>query len=254
MKKVKKIALKIFKYFIALIGFLILVNGIGVFFVSNLNLGLFLTVFLGLAIMVCALLPRRITRKIPKWIKVLIVCGLCLAITMASFLVVYGKNDTVKFNEDAVIVLGAGIHGKTPSYALARRLDSAVEYHKKNPDALIVVSGGQGPQEDITEAAAMEQYLLDRDVNPEKIIKEDKAVSTYTNFKYSKEILDEKLDENYSITLITSDYHIFRGFLCAKELGFENATHMHGDTLPSYLIPGTTRECLAVLKFLIFRN
>ncbi len=254
MKKVKKIAVKILKCFFALIGFLIFANGIGVFFVSNLNLGLFLTVFLGLAIMVCALLPRRILIKIPKWLKVFVVCGLCFAVTLSSFLVVYGSNDNAKYDEDAVVVLGCGIHGKTPSLALAKRLDSAVEYHKKNPDALIVVSGGQGPQEDITEAEAMEQYLLDRGVTPDKIIKEDKAVSTYTNFKYSKEILDEKLGDGYSITLITSEYHIFRGYLCAKEIGFDKVTHTHADTHSTYLIPGTTRECLAVLKFIVFRN
>ncbi len=254
MKKNKRKAIKILKYFFAFIGFLITLNGVGIFFVSNLNLGLFLTVFLGVAIMICALLPRRVLIKIPKWLKVSVVSGLCLAIALACFLVTYGNTDNASFDEDAVVVLGAGVHGKTPSLSLAKRLDSAVEYHKKNPDALIVVSGGQGPQEDITEAEAMEQYLLDRDVNPEKIIKEDKAVSTFTNFQYSKEILDEKLGEDYSITLITSEYHVFRGFLCAKETGFENVTHMHSDTHPTYLIPGTTRECLAVLKFIVFRN
>ncbi len=204
--------------------------------------------------MICALLPRKVLRKIPQWLKVLVVCGLCFAVTLSSFLVVYGSKDNANFDEDAVVVLGAGVHGKTPSYALARRLDSAVEYHEKNPDAIIVVSGGQGPQEDITEAEAMELYLLDRGVDPEKIIKEDKAVSTYTNFKYSKEILDEKLGNDYAITLITNEYHIFRGFLCAKETGFGDVTHMHADTHPTYLIPGTTRECLAVLKFIVFRN
>ncbi len=254
MRKNKRIAINIFKCIVAFIGLLITLNGVGVFFVSNLNLGLFLTVFLGVAIMVCALLPRRILIKIPKWFKVLVVCGLCLAIAMASFLLVYGSNDNANFDEDAVVVLGCGVHGKTPSLALAKRLDSAVEYHKKKPDALIVVSGGQGPQEDITEAEAMELYLINRGVNPEIIIKEDKADSTYTNFQYSKEILDEKLGDDYSITLITSEYHVFRGYLCAKENGYEKVTHVHADTHSTYILPGTTRECLAVLKFLLFRN
>ena len=100
----------------------------------------------------------------------------------------------------------------------------------------------------------METYLSERGVNPEKIIKEDRADSTSTNFKYSKAILDEALGEDYSVTFITNEYHIMRGYLCAKQAGYENVSKLHNDTHLTYILPGTTRECLAVLKFLVFRS
>lgn len=240
---------KILKYFFIFLGAVVTVNSVALFFVSNINTGLFLALFLGVAILTAALLPEKTLKKIPKWIKIIFIIGICIVIAFVSFLIIYGTNDRTDFKEDAIIVLGAGVHGKTPSLSLKRRLDKAIEYHEKNPEALIVVSGGQGPQEDITEAEAMETYLLEKGVPLDKIIREEKADSTFTNFKYSKEILDKKLGDGYKIAFITNEYHTFRSYICAKDAEFENVTHFHSSTTLSYLIAGTTRECLAVIKY-----
>ena len=53
---------------------------------------------------------------------------------------------------DAVIVLGCGVRGERVSLTLARRLDAALAYLEENPKAYVVVSGGQGAGEDISEA------------------------------------------------------------------------------------------------------
>ena len=172
----------LFKIIFAVLGAVILINGIALFFVSNVNLGSFLTVGFGAVILLIAL----IFKKLGKWLKALLITGISIAIVFSSFLIIYGKSDNVIFNEDAVIVLGAAVHGKTPSLTLKRRLDTAVKYHKQNPDAVIIVSGGQGVQEDITEAEAMRNYLIKNGVEADKIIKEEAATSTFENFAFSK--------------------------------------------------------------------
>ncbi len=245
---------KIFKIIYAIFGIIITVNAICLFFVSNLNLGNFLTLFIGIIILAFVFLPLKIISKIPKWFKGLIIAGICLFITFSSFLVIYGSADKTDFKEDAVIVLGAAVRGETPSLTLKGRLDCAAEYHKKNPEAVIIVSGGKGPQEDITEAEAMEKYLLEKGIAPDKIFKEEKADSTYNNFKYSKEILDEKFGSDYSVAFITNEYHTFRSYLISKEAGLENVSHFHSNTTLSYLPSGTARECIGVFKYLIFKN
>ncbi len=245
---------KIFKIILAVLGTVLILNAFFLFFVSNLNLGLFLCLGLGVSILTFAILPDKTLKKTPKFLRIIFIFGICFAVAFSSFLIVFGSFDNTDFNEDAVVVLGAGIHGTTPSLSLKRRLDKAAEYHEKNPDALIVVSGGRGPPEDITEAEAMETYLLKKGVSREKIIRENKADSTYNNFKLSKAILDNRLGENYKTVFITNEYHTPRALLCAKQTGFENITHFHSSTTPSYLIAGATRECLAVIKYLIFRN
>ena len=116
---------------------------------------------------------------------VILICG----VAIVSFIAVYGQYDNADYNEDAVIVLGAGINGDKVTYPLKVRLDKAIEYHKLNPDALIVVTGGQGFQETVTEAYAMEKYLVQNGVEASKIIKEEKATSTNENMRFSKKLL-----------------------------------------------------------------
>lgn len=240
----------VFKIIFTVLGTIITLNGIGLFFVSNVNLGNFLAVLLGTVIIFVALAFQ----KISKWLKLLLVAGISLAMVCSSFLIIFGKSDSVTYKENAVIVLGAAVHGKTPSRTLRHRLDKTIEYHTKNPDAIIIVSGGRGSQEDITEAEAMKLYLIERGVADDKILKEEKATSTAENFSFSKAILDEHFDGEYTACFVTNEYHIFRSLLCADHAGIENATHAHSNTSTSYLLSGVLRECLATVKYTIFKN
>lgn len=240
----------IIKTIITIIGSAITLNGIALFFVSNVNLGNFLSIGLGAVIILIALFFNKLAR----WLKILLISGIGAAVALSSFLIIYGKSDNVSYKEDAIIVLGAAVHGKTPSRTLKYRLKKAVEYHKQNPNAIIIVSGGQGAQEDISEAEAMKIYLIENDVKSDKIIKEDKSTSTTENFKFSKEILDKHFSSDYSVAFITNEYHILRASLCGKREGFENTTHLHSNTSTSYLLSGVLRECLAVVKYLVFKN
>ena len=68
---------------------------------------------------------------------------------------------------------------------LARRLDAALAYLEENPKAYVVVSGGQGAGEDISEAEAMRRYLAARGIEESRILMEDKSMSTLENFLFS---------------------------------------------------------------------
>lgn len=241
---------KLFKIIFLCLGTGIFINGIALFFVSNVNLGNFLTVAMGAVILLTVLLFK----KLAKWLKIILISGICIAVIFSSFLIIYGKSDNVTYKEDAVIVLGAAVHGKTPSLTLKKRLDKAVEYHKQNPEAIIIVSGGQGLGEDITEAEAMSDYLISNGVNPDKIIKENRATSTYENFIFSKKLLYENFGGSYTTSFITNEYHILRSSLCAKRAGLTNVSYLHSNTNLSYLVSGSLRECLAVIKYAILKN
>lgn len=239
----------ILKIIVAAIGAVIALNGAALFFVSNVNLGNFLSVGLGAIIILIALFFK----KLAKWLKILLLACIGAVVILSSFLIINGTNDTVTYSEDAIIVLGAAVHGKTPSRTLKYRLKKAVEYHTQNPDSVIIVSGGQGAQEDISEAEAMKIYLIENGIKPDKIIKEDKSTSTSENFEFSKKILTEKFGEDYTVAFVTNEYHITRASLCANRAGIKNTTHLHSNTTLSYLISGTLRECLAVVKYIIFK-
>lgn len=239
---------------ITAIGIVFTIYGLVLCAMSNLNLGVILTVAIGGAVFLLGIFYSKIqiltSRGFLKFAKTIVIILLCAEILLIGFIAIYGQNDTVNYNEDAIIVLGAGIRGDKVTLPLKMRLDKAIEYHLKNPDALIVVTGGQGFQETVTEAYAMEKYLVSNGVNKNVILREEKATSTNENMRFSKEILDTYFKEEYGIAVITNNFHIFRGVSIAKNEGFENISHMHAGLQWYNLIPCYLRESLAVLKML----
>lgn len=156
---------------------------------------------------------------------------------------------------DAMIVLGAALHGWTVSPALAQRLDTAKQYWDNNKVSYIVVTGSQGPQEHRTEAEAMKEYLVNKGVPPDVILIEDKAHNTRQNFTYAKQILDAIYqDRAYRIVYVTNYFHTFRAGLLAEKIGFQ--AQGLGAPVTFYMLPNYyIREYFSVIKyFLLDRN
>ncbi len=167
-------------------------------------------------------------------------------LAFAGSLAIYGNVDNVTYNEDVVIVLGKGLDGDRVPPDLANRLDKSVEYHQKNPEALIVVSGGKGKDEKISEALAMKNYLLEKDIPAEKIVMEDKSTSTQENFEFSSVIIEERLGEEYSAAFITNNFHIYRAQKYAEAAGIM-PTHLGAD-IQWYTVPSNyMREMMTVV-------
>lgn len=124
------------------------------------------------------------------------------------------------FDADYLIVLGAAVHGDTPSLSLVERLSAAKDYLTKHPDTVAIVSGGQGGGENLSEAQAMYDWLCANGIDPERIIMEDKATSTYENLKLSREIINGRSD-NATVAVVSSEYHLCRAKLIAKTLNME---------------------------------
>ena len=244
------------RFILGVAGIFLTFNGIFLLTVANMNLGHILTLILGIGLTFCSVFYksiRRITSKgIPKVIKYCVIILFCVELTRGLFIAIYGETDNITYKEDAVIVLGAGVHGERISLPLKFRLDKAIEYYSKNPDAVIVVSGGKGYQEAISEAGAMEKYLLLSGIPQNSIIKEEKSTSTIENMAYSKDILDTYFDKDYDIVVITNNFHIYRGVSYAKAAGFENVSHMSAHIRWYTVVPNYLRETLAVLKMWVF--
>ncbi len=237
------------------IGAILICNFMVMLLVSNLNFGLIGSFLIGCYFLGWGIgLKRSSSEKFVfyrKWIHRSFLAGIAVIVGISLFLGIYGNYDTVDYQEDALVVLGAAVHGEKVSLPLQYRLDQAIEYTKQNPDALIVVTGGRGPQESVSEAYAMEQYLLNHGVS-NVILKEEHATSTYENFCYSKEILEEMLGETYQIAFVTNDFHIYRSHQNAKKAGFETATYLHGKTAWYNLVHNYLRESVAVIRLWIF--
>jgi len=237
----------IIRIILALMGILSLINVAIVLNVSNPTIGFALQAGLSVLIIAYAAFFNRIPKKIHLTAGVL-----CLfPVALVAFLFIYGNTGNVTYNEDVVIVLGAGVRGESVTRPLARRLDAAFDYWQRNPDAYIIVTGGLGSRATITEAEAMARYLERRGMPRERILLEELSTSTYENLKFAKEILDAHFPDGFSAVLVTNDFHIFRGVQTARSVELDvNRRGAHTDWYSwpvNYL-----REMLAVVNFWVF--
>lgn len=229
-------------------GVLLFGNALFVTTISNFNIGILPVALLGAVLFAYGMLFEKL-RSI-KIINTLLALGLSVVLAFGSFLAIYGRLDNADYSEKTVIVLGCGIRGERVSVGLAKRLNKAAEYYEKNPDCTIIVSGGQGPQEDIPEALAMKRYLVDKGIDESKIVMEDKSTSTITNFRNSHEIMKELNLPDDSVVFVTNGYHVYRAASYAKAQGL-TVKHLGTDII-WYTIPmNYMREMLAVLKMWI---
>ena len=159
------------------------------------------------------------------------------AIGFAVFLGVYGGKDTVTYQEEVAIVLGGGVlcnnDDGRPNEVLRRRLDKTIEYHKQNPTAKIIVTGGDEKSDCGSEAIIMQKYLIEHNISEDIILVEDRATSTTENFRYAREIMQEQ-NLAYAVA-ITSRSHIFRAVQNAQRMGLSVQT-LHA-TEPWYSLP-----------------
>lgn len=152
-----------------------------------------------------------------------------------------------------IIVLGAAVHGKTPSLSLIERLRAAREYLTAHPDSVAIVSGGQGDGEAISEAQAMYDWLSESGIDKKRIIKEDKATSTYENIKFSLDIINSLGDDpSASTAIVTSEYHVYRALLIGKTLGVDLKAVAAETSILTVRLNYFIREAFGVTYQLIF--
>lgn len=120
--------------------------------------------------------------------------------------------------EPYLIVLGAGVDGTVPSLSLFNRLTAALEYLETYPKTTVIVSGGQGDGEDISEAECMRRWLIENGISEDRIIKEENSFSTEENIQNSLEIMRFYSNNTTDrVAIVSSEYHLYRAKYIARE-------------------------------------
>lgn len=134
-----------------------------------------------------------------------------------------------KFNDDCdyLLILGGNVFGAdTPSPQLFERMKAAANYLNEHKDVVAVPCGGcfrDGQKK--SEAAIIGDYLTSQGIEPERIILEDKSTTTYENFEFGIPVIENhsgKKAENLRIAFLSSDYHMHRAGIIAKQSGIKN--------------------------------
>ena len=200
--------------------------------------------------------PYEGNRK-PLWLKILL--GLILAGILAFGVlfgaVLYGSYDHIQGNPQVMVILGCQVKPWGPSILLQDRLDKALDYLDDHPDLTIVVSGGQGPDEPVSEAQCMYDYLTEQGVNGDQILMEDQSSNTWENIRYTQELLREKNVDTGEVVVVSNGFHLTRVRMLWSR-AWEGDCTLSTLAAPSSHVPSRLkmylREPLALVKSFVF--
>ncbi len=130
-------------------------------------------------------------RRLLAVLLVLVILGI-VAFGALLGVVLRGNRDHIDGDPQLMVILGCQVKDWGPSILLQDRLDTALAYLEDHPDMTVVVSGGQGEDEPMSEAACMRDYLVEHDFPAEQILLEDQSHNTLQNLRYSYELLQEQ--------------------------------------------------------------
>lgn len=190
----------------------------------------------------------------PGWLKYAVPAVMLLGVisfTLLCGLVISGMKTAVRKNLDYVVVLGAHVKGDVPSKALELRLKAALKYARENEDTILILSGGQGFGEDITEAKCMENYLSAHGISKERLVPEEKSTSTKENLEFSDGLTG---CGRKNTGILSNNFHVYRAVKIAQKAGYEHPYGIAAPSDPIMQVHYVVREAAALIKAKIRGN
>ncbi len=219
----------------------------------------YVLLLLGAAMVLCGVLHRRPGEKVRSFVSCLTILscvGVVCLMSAMNLITTSGQPDWTRAQTaDYAIVLGAKVNADgNPSRIMRSRLHAAVEFLERNPDAVVIVSGGQGDDEPMTEAKCMYDTLIDMGVSPSRLIQEGESHTTRENLLNSMDIIADMGGTDMPIALITSEFHQRRADYIASSLNLDTCpVSAHTDQW-FYRVNYTLREVFAFVKAAIQAN
>lgn len=225
------------------------------FFVGHGTNFYFIWLFLGVGAILFALLWKKgfFAEHIPMGLRRLFLIGVILGgllFVIVEGCIISGFSAEGKAGLDYLVVLGAQMKANGPSKALQYRLDEAALYLEQNKETKVIVSGGKGPDEHISEAQGMYDYLIQKGIAYDRIIMEDRSKNTFQNLTYSAKFLNKE----DMVGVVTNNFHVFRAVKIAKKAGYENVYGIAARGEPFLQYNNMMREFFGVVKDFLVGN
>ena len=156
------------------------------------------------------------------------------------------------YDKDFVIIPGCSISRQGGLLPLLKgRTNRAIRFawdqeRFSGKQAKYVPTGGQGPDEIMSEGSAMEFYLLTHGAEQYEVYPEKASFNTYENMLFSKKII-EKLMPEAKICFVTTNYHVLRSGMLARKAGLQ-AEGLASSTKWYFWPNALAREVIAILS------
>ncbi len=224
--------------------------------VSNGHLGTVLPAIMGLPMLLIGIFKNHLfpwfltpAGRLIKTVLIIIYAAAVVFFCVMGAILSSTAHQKAGYNKDVLIVLGCAVRGDKVSLTLKYRLDAALEYLEHSPDTHVIVSGGKGDGENLSEAQAMKDYLTSHGVDPDRITMEDRSTSTWENFKFTREIMNRRFPDA-SAAFVTTAFHVYRSGRVAIMNGIEAEPYAARDVW--YAAPNNyIRECIAITLYKI---
>lgn len=229
---------------------LLILSGILIFilfflpvFWQVLNFGNLAGMAAGALFLVSGALWERISFSLQKYILFALLVFVCAGVILSARILWEGRSNAG--GQRVLLVLGCRVKGDVPSLALEKRVDSAYFYLLSNPDSVAILSGGQGRDENLSEALCMKRMLTQRGISANRLLLEDRSTSTYENVRFSRKYIEELGVKE--IAVATSEYHQKRAKRICARFGLK-AYAVSSKTAPVLLPTFVLREIFALAK------
>lgn len=152
-------------------------------------------------------------RRRHRWLKVLLALILTAALVFAGlevFIAVHSRTQIVG-EPQTMVIFGCQMKQDGPSVLLKDRLDTALTYLEGHPDMTVIVTGGKGDDEHLSEAQGMFDYLVAHGVDESRIYKEDQSRNTWQNVNYTLDLMEaEGMELTQDVALVSNGFHLSR--------------------------------------------
>ncbi len=153
--------------------------------------------------------------KAVVWLVVVV--GMCLAGLVYLVKVQSGVDETQP--ADAAIVLGAAVWAGSPSPVLTARLAHALDLFLKKQVNYIIVTGGTGTGDNLSEADAGARFLIENGVPAANILLEREGRSTLQSLQGAAQLAAPLRLKR--VLLVSDPFHMLRSLKMAHDLGFD---------------------------------
>ncbi len=144
--------------------------------------------------------------------------GAVLCLWLHSAFRIYAYADVRSgVSADAAIVLGAAVWDSEPSPVFAERINHAIDLYHDGRVAALVLTGGRGIGDTLSEAEAARRYAMVRGVPASDLYVETESRITYGNLCGARSVMAR---EGLTRALLVSDpLHMRRSMHMAEDLG-----------------------------------
>ncbi len=166
---------------------------------------------------------QRVLRGFVRGLIWIVFSLLALVALVCGLIVLQGRSDESRRCDQralcTAIVLGAAQWNGEPSPVLRARLDHALALHRSGRLKRIILTGGVGPGDSISEAAAGKRYLMERNLPEDALLLEEQGTTTWESMRGAAELA--RADGAGLVVLISDPFHMLRSLKMARDLGLE---------------------------------